>query len=183
MTERLAFRRILLKKIVGDRLWSKAYRLRICPSPATMRLQTSYSGRPRGRALERRLLDLTDIVILLFLFLPFGICFGNSGILTILLLLQYAYQVSRNALEASISGGLTMSLSDSTQWISSRQVKPIPRCCRTLIASTTGFYEPIRKQLNRFSGYKSSDQVAWTSVAAGAGSGIIGGTFSCHPGV
>ncbi|KAJ9104741.1 hypothetical protein QFC19_003882 [Naganishia cerealis] len=41
----------------------------------------------------------------------------------------------------------------------------------------SGFYEPIRKQINKLAGYKPSDQLVWTSVSAGAGSGIIGATL------
>ncbi|KAJ9108710.1 hypothetical protein QFC21_000030 [Naganishia friedmannii] len=40
-----------------------------------------------------------------------------------------------------------------------------------------GFYEPLRKQINKLAGYKPSDQLVWTSVTAGAGSGIIGATL------
>ncbi|KAI5450081.1 Mitochondrial oxaloacetate carrier protein [Naganishia albida] len=46
-----------------------------------------------------------------------------------------------------------------------------------LNGSRLGFYEPIRKRLNRLAGYGASDQLAWSSVTAGAGSGIIGATL------
>ncbi|GHJ89954.1 hypothetical protein NliqN6_6356 [Naganishia liquefaciens] len=52
-----------------------------------------------------------------------------------------------------------------------------PAYAYQILLNGSRFYEPIRRQLNRFSGYNSSDQVAWTSVAAGAGSGIIGATL------
>ncbi|KAJ9127738.1 hypothetical protein QFC24_000021 [Naganishia onofrii] len=46
-----------------------------------------------------------------------------------------------------------------------------------LASNAIGFYEPIRKQINKLAGYKPSDQLVWTSVSAGAGSGIIGATL------
>ena len=39
----------------------------------------------------------------------------------------------------------------------------------------TGFYEPLRTALNRVFGLDASVQNPFTSVAAGAGSGAIGG--------
>ncbi len=38
-----------------------------------------------------------------------------------------------------------------------------------------GFYEPLRKVLNRAIGRDPNEQVFGTAIAAGAGSGIVGG--------
>ena len=37
------------------------------------------------------------------------------------------------------------------------------------------FYEPFRLFFNKTVGYESTDQVPWTSLAAGASSGALGG--------
>lgn len=39
----------------------------------------------------------------------------------------------------------------------------------------SGFYEPFRRTFNRIVGRSPTEQIAATSVAAGAGSGIVGG--------
>lgn len=44
-----------------------------------------------------------------------------------------------------------------------------------LNGSRLGFYEPLRQQINKLAGYSSTDVVAWTSIGAGASSGIVGG--------
>jgi solute carrier family 25 protein 34/35 len=38
-----------------------------------------------------------------------------------------------------------------------------------------GFYEPIRKAMNRFVGLSATEQTPVTSVLAGAASGVVGG--------
>ena len=45
----------------------------------------------------------------------------------------------------------------------------------SLDLSTTGFYEPLRLAINRSIGRSSTDQIPWTSIAAGAISGAVGG--------
>jgi hypothetical protein len=46
-----------------------------------------------------------------------------------------------------------------------------------LNGSRLGFYEPFRQQINKAVGYGSNEVVGWTSITAGASSGIVGGTF------
>ena len=41
----------------------------------------------------------------------------------------------------------------------------------------SGFYEPFRRNINRIIGRSPSEQIAPTSVAAGAASGVVGGAF------
>jgi hypothetical protein len=48
-------------------------------------------------------------------------------------------------------------------------------------SNMSGFYEPIRKQTNRLFGATPKEQIAVSSVAAGALSGVIGGTCEPHP--
>ena len=50
-----------------------------------------------------------------------------------------------------------------------------------LNGSRLGFYEPLRQQINKLAGYSSTDVVAWTSIGAGASSGIVGGTLLPRP--
>lgn len=38
-----------------------------------------------------------------------------------------------------------------------------------------GFYDPFRRTFNRLAGRSATEQIAATSVAAGAASGIVGG--------
>lgn len=55
-----------------------------------------------------------------------------------------------------------------------------------LNGSRLGFYEPLRIQINQLAGYSASQVTLWTSVMAGATSGVIGGTVHAHcvtPGV
>ena len=40
-----------------------------------------------------------------------------------------------------------------------------------------GFYEPIRKTANQFAGLNAKEQSPFTSIFAGAASGVIGGCF------
>ena len=40
------------------------------------------------------------------------------------------------------------------------------------------FYDPFRRFINETMGFSSTDQVPWTSLAAGASSGAVGGKFS-----
>lgn len=44
-----------------------------------------------------------------------------------------------------------------------------------LNGSRLGFYEPLRLNINSLVGYRSDEVIAWTSITAGATSGIIGG--------
>lgn len=43
-------------------------------------------------------------------------------------------------------------------------------------SSSSGFYEPFRKALNRAFGLSPADQLPVTSMLAGAASGAVGGT-------
>jgi solute carrier family 25 protein 34/35 len=47
-----------------------------------------------------------------------------------------------------------------------------------LNGSRLGFYEPIRKTVNSVLGFTPTDQIAYTSVMAGAASGVVGGEKS-----
>lgn len=44
-----------------------------------------------------------------------------------------------------------------------------------LNGSRLGFYEPIRRTVNSVLGFTPTDQIAYTSVIAGAASGVVGG--------
>ncbi|KAK4705612.1 hypothetical protein P7C70_g581, partial [Phenoliferia sp. Uapishka_3] len=46
-----------------------------------------------------------------------------------------------------------------------------------LNGSRLGFYEPIRRNINKAVGYGAHETRAWTSVSAGASSGVIGAIF------
>lgn len=50
-----------------------------------------------------------------------------------------------------------------------------------LIRMPTGFYDPFRRSFNRMIGRSAVEQIAATSVAAGAASGIVGGEFLYDP--
>lgn len=43
--------------------------------------------------------------------------------------------------------------------------------------SRLGFYEPFRHAINSLAGYDANQTKAWTSIAAGASSGVVGGEF------
>jgi len=47
-----------------------------------------------------------------------------------------------------------------------------------LNGSRLGFYEPIRRTVNSVLGFTPTDQIAYTSVMAGAASGVVGGERS-----
>jgi hypothetical protein len=42
---------------------------------------------------------------------------------------------------------------------------------------STGFYEPFRRNLNKFIGRSAEEQITVTSVIAGASSGAVGGGY------
>ena len=44
-----------------------------------------------------------------------------------------------------------------------------------LNGSRLGFFEPIRRRINTLAGYGADETRAWTSLSAGATSGVIGG--------
>jgi hypothetical protein len=41
----------------------------------------------------------------------------------------------------------------------------------------TGFYEPFRRNLNKFIGRSAEEQITYTSIIAGASSGAVGGEY------
>lgn len=44
---------------------------------------------------------------------------------------------------------------------------------------TLGFYEPFRRNFNKFFGWDAQEQIPFTSVLAGAISGAVGGERIC----
>lgn len=46
---------------------------------------------------------------------------------------------------------------------------------------STGFYEPFRRNLNKFIGRSADEQITVTSVIAGASSGAVGGGYYILP--
>jgi hypothetical protein len=46
-----------------------------------------------------------------------------------------------------------------------------------MFEKSTGFYEPFRRNLNLVIGRSAEEQIAYTSLIAGASSGAVGGAY------
>ncbi len=49
-------------------------------------------------------------------------------------------------------------------------------CLVAVNGSRLGFFEPIRRTINRTAGYSPDEIKVWSSIGAGAASGVVGGT-------